>query len=208
MQLENLNLQTMDLVSRLKQYLELQHVSVTQFADECGIPRPSASQLLAGRNKKVSDEIIGKIHAVYPELSIVWLMFGEGDMLTTSSPEDRTAKFGFENAPKKDVADVNANLISDEKSNSEFIFATQPNSQKQIVEKPDHSEKQIGHTFEFANPDINPESKQDTNANKSETFTVQTGTGKRVTGIVVYYDDQTYESFIPDPEHLHPFIHK
>ena len=72
----------MDLVSRLKQYLDARQISVTQFADECSIPRPTGSQLLAGRNKKVSDEIIGKIHIAYPDLSIVWLMFGEGDMTT------------------------------------------------------------------------------------------------------------------------------
>lgn len=67
----------MDLVSRLKTFLDSRQISVTQFADECGIPRPTGSQLLAGRNKKVSDEIIGKIHQAYPELNVVWLMFGE-----------------------------------------------------------------------------------------------------------------------------------
>ena len=83
----------MDLVSRLKQYLNTRGISITQFADECDIPRPSASQLLAGRNKKVSDEIIGKIHYTYPELSVSWLMFGEGEMvidnnIATSKPQN------------------------------------------------------------------------------------------------------------------------
>ncbi|MDE6431546.1 MAG: helix-turn-helix transcriptional regulator [Duncaniella sp.] len=77
----------MDLVSRLKRYLDSRQISVTQFADECAIPRPTGSQLLAGRNKKVSDEIIGKIHGAYPELNIVWLMFGEGNMLTNANIE-------------------------------------------------------------------------------------------------------------------------
>ena len=72
----------MDLVSRLKHYLDSRQISITQFADECGIPRPTGSQLLAGRNKKVSDEIISKIHSAYPDLNIVWLMFGEGNMVT------------------------------------------------------------------------------------------------------------------------------
>ncbi len=77
----------MDLVSRLKQYLDSRQISVTQFADECGIPRPTASQLLAGRNKKVSDEIIGKIHQCYPDLNVIWLMFGEGNMVTGENNE-------------------------------------------------------------------------------------------------------------------------
>lgn len=77
----------MDLVSRLKHYLDSRQISITQFADECGIPRPTGSQLLAGRNKKVSDEIISKIHSAYPDLNIVWLMFGEGNMVTSSNIE-------------------------------------------------------------------------------------------------------------------------
>ena len=90
----------MDLVSRLKQYLTLRGIGITQFADECDIPRPTASQLLAGRNKKVSDEIIGKIHFTYPDLSVTWLMFGEGDMST----EGNIATSEPENALKKDLS--------------------------------------------------------------------------------------------------------
>ena len=92
----------MDLVSRLKQYLTLRGIGITQFADECDIPRPTASQLLAGRNKKVSDEIIGKIHFTYPDLSVTWLMFGEGDMST----EGNIATSEPENALKKDISEI------------------------------------------------------------------------------------------------------
>lgn len=37
--------------------------------------------------KKVSDELIAKIHAAYPELSVLWLMFGEGTMLIQSNTQ-------------------------------------------------------------------------------------------------------------------------
>lgn len=95
----------MSLISRLKHYLDLNCISVTQFADECDIPRPSASQLLAGRNKKVSDEIICKIHRSYPSLSVSWLLFGEGDMLqvkTTSTPSEDTGQCLEEKAQEED----------------------------------------------------------------------------------------------------------
>ena len=52
----------MDIVSRLKTFINYLGIPVTQFADNCRIPRPTLSQLLNGRNKKVSDELIGKIH--------------------------------------------------------------------------------------------------------------------------------------------------
>jgi transcriptional regulator with XRE-family HTH domain len=71
----------MDIVTRLKKFLEDAGISNSQFADTCDIPRPTLSQLLNGRNKKVSDEVISKIHRAYPTLNIMWLMFGDGEML-------------------------------------------------------------------------------------------------------------------------------
>lgn len=68
---------------RLKGFIDSQELSHSQFADKCGIPRPSLSQILSGRNKKVSDVMVGQIHKAFPELSILWLLFGEGDMIST-----------------------------------------------------------------------------------------------------------------------------
>ena len=75
----------MDIVSRLKKFLEQAGISNSQFADTCEIPRPTLSQLLNGRNKKVSDEVIGKIHRAYPTLNVMWLMFGDGEMLVNGA---------------------------------------------------------------------------------------------------------------------------
>ncbi|MBQ7211241.1 MAG: helix-turn-helix transcriptional regulator [Muribaculaceae bacterium] len=71
----------MDIADRITFFLNSQHISNSQFADLCGIPRPTVSQILNRRNKKISDEIISKIHAAYPALSVLWLMFGEGEMM-------------------------------------------------------------------------------------------------------------------------------
>lgn len=79
----------------------MQHLNmpVTQFADACKIPRPTMSQLLNGRNKKVSDELIRKFHTEFPELNVMWLLFGEGDMLKGENGEtseaQRTQLFTF-----------------------------------------------------------------------------------------------------------------
>lgn len=66
---------------RLKLFMDYLQVTNSQFADQCGIARPSLSQLLNGRNKKISDVLVKQIHDQFPRLSILWLMFGEGDML-------------------------------------------------------------------------------------------------------------------------------
>lgn len=55
---------------------------VTQFADTASIARPTLSQILSGRNKKVSNELIAKLHAAFPDLNVMWLLFGDGDMIS------------------------------------------------------------------------------------------------------------------------------
>ena len=84
----------MDIISRLKLFLEQNGISNSQFADTCEIPRPTITQLLKGRNKKLSDEVISKIHLAYPALNIMWLMFGDGEMFVSqdaSSTRDQTS---------------------------------------------------------------------------------------------------------------------
>lgn len=42
----------MDIITRLNEFVSQRGLSSSQFADLLGIPRPSASQILSGRNKK------------------------------------------------------------------------------------------------------------------------------------------------------------
>lgn len=77
----------MDVVSRLKYFMDSSGLTISQFADTCTIPRPTMSQLISGRNKRISNEIFDKIHNGFPNLSILWLMFGEGDMLLNENIE-------------------------------------------------------------------------------------------------------------------------
>ena len=52
----------MDIVDRLKQFIDYLEIPVTKFADNCEIPRPTLSQLTNGRNKSVRNELVEKIH--------------------------------------------------------------------------------------------------------------------------------------------------
>lgn len=194
----------MDLVSRLKYYLDSRNISVTQFADECGIPRPTGSQLLAGRNKKVSNEIIEKIHAAYPELNTVWLLFGEGDMVRLANIASSEPQI----MQKSDLSDR-------QESNNQAIGFEFDFNENDIEESQNRNAGPTSaNTFTFAAPNDSPikETEDFEKINEAndppakDSVTVTSGKGKRVTGIVVYYDDCTYESFIPDPNHGHPFM--
>lgn len=233
----------MDLVSRLKIFLEQNNIGVTQFADECKIPRPTASQLLAGRNKKVSDEIIGKIHSSYPSLSIVWLMFGEGDMSvggnsvsslsssgndrkieaqsvnhgsgvnvnatgTDSDLQNKTTQFAKREEPRNFSVFANTNSVKSTDrsvSESEFSFAgidSEMQIQREAHDEADNGLQEFAFTI-FSDPDAMARRKAEENrstTNDNEALTTQKPEleARKVVGIVVYYDDNTYETFAPE----------
>lgn len=77
----------MDIVDRLVAYRDYIGLTSSQFADKAGIPRPTLSQFLNGRNKRMSDDMTAKLHTAFPDLNILWLLFGEGDMVTAANIE-------------------------------------------------------------------------------------------------------------------------
>lgn len=82
----------MNIIQRLNIFMESTGLTVSQFADKLAVPRPSMSQLLNGRNKKVSNEIIEKLHVVFPTLNVSWLLFGEGDMENNANTQFSSAQ--------------------------------------------------------------------------------------------------------------------
>lgn len=56
----------MDIVSRLKTYMDYRRIAISQFADTCNIPRPTISQILNGRNKKYQMSSSGKFILHFP----------------------------------------------------------------------------------------------------------------------------------------------
>lgn len=141
----------MAIVERLKTYMEFLKLSVSQFADAAQIPRPTLSQILSGRNKKISNEILSKLHDAYPLLNISWLLFGDGSMQMDGTlppvPKPESPLF---------------NLEAPQEANNEKIPQTEI---KSVETQPIIS--------------ISPD------------------TSKRVTSIMVFYSDSSFENFVP-----------
>lgn len=60
-----------------------------EFANELCVAEGTLSSIFNGRTKP-SANIVSSIHECYPEISVLWLMFGEGDMYGagSSAPAD------------------------------------------------------------------------------------------------------------------------
>ena len=166
------------MIDRLISYIEYRGFLASQFADAVGMPRSSFSQLMSGRNKSINDATIVKIHAAFPDLSIQWLLFGEGDMLTN----------GIELAPISSVCN-------------------EPSSQ--VLQQPQLSIFGESEIFEAVQVDERPYAQE--NAPKKPANDVPAvpkmpvevpmaalkQRDRKIVKVVVFYDDNTYEAFVP-----------
>ncbi len=73
------------MVERIRTLLETRQLTPTQFADVIGVARPIVSHILSGRNKP-SLEVVQRILAAMPDLSMPWLLNGSGPMLAQAVP--------------------------------------------------------------------------------------------------------------------------
>ncbi len=159
--------------SRLKLYIESLGLTDSQFADMCGIPRPTLSQILTGRNKKVSDALIRQIHSAFPDLSIVWLLFNEGPVKTSesavspqngaySSAQNSVSPSGLSQTPEFSKENGLNPAFQTNKSTENKVFE----SDLKILDLQNKIEKMK------QNP-------------------------RKVVQITIYYDDSTFETFTP-----------
>lgn len=175
----------MDIVSRIKIFMNYLNIANSQFADSCRIPRPTISQILNGRNKKISDELISKIHETYPSLSVLWLMFGEGEMLIDSNIKT--------SEPQNDaLIDFNDNATSEVEGFMQTLdFSTSPTDP--ILQKnpdPDISAKEDDNGIFIGKKDITQEPQK-------TSISFNTDNSKKIVNIMVFYSDNSFESFTP-----------
>lgn len=136
--------------TRIKRIIENERLTDAEFADRTGIKRATLSHCLSGRND-VSKDIILKIHNAYPQISVNWLMFGEGEPYVKEKAKTPASLFDEiwtkpEELPEeiKYTQDFtsneakNADNITDNKNNTEvtknidIISSKESNSRKVI----------------------------------------------------------------------------
>lgn len=171
----------MELVDRLKQFLSVNSIPVTQFADNCNIPRPTVSQILNGRNKKISDEIVAKIHVAYPELSVYWLMFGEGEMIIGGANTLQTSSLAQNNLFSTPELTSSESDISHKVGERSGILDSRRDNEAGLKSK--ESTWATGLRGSASSP--------------TGSVTIPTDTKRCVEKIVVFYNDNSFESFGP-----------
>ena len=72
---------------RIKQVIDREGMSQSQFADFIEVNRPTLSHILAGRNNP-SLEVVMKIHQKFPKISTSWLLDGTGSYDADGATQD------------------------------------------------------------------------------------------------------------------------
>lgn len=160
------------MVERLKKYMQYRNLLPSQFADMSGLPRSTFSQILGGRLKKINSDIIKKLHEAFPDLSIDWLIFGEGEMIASGerngSAEGRQPTIEF-----KDESNV---FRTESQECGEDVRDFELTEDETEVEQP---KKTLPDTPQGA-------------------MTMEMPHCRRIVKIMVFYDDNTFESFLPE----------
>lgn len=157
------------IIDRLVQFIEHTGLSSTQFADRADIPRPTLSQMLHGRNKSVNNQMLTKLNVAFPNLNILWLLFGQGDML-----QDSNIEFS---EPQNDEEDEFF-----EPQHTDY----KPSSMPYEFESPN--------LFTIGNQIPKPEPEPDSPTLPPE---IPIDDTKRISSIIVLYTDGSFETFKP-----------
>lgn len=146
------------MVDRIKKLIEKQKLTATQFAEEIGVQRSAVSHLLSGRNKPSLDFML-KIKNKFPDISLDWLLLGQGKMkeidqekikikedVQSSLFQADTKTVLKEGLSEENVAVESEILLNVAKSEDELPHGTSTNKtdespKKMILIYPDHTFK-------------------------------------------------------------------
>ena len=177
--------------SRLKLFIDTNGLTSSQFADMCSIPRPSISQVLSGRNKKISDGMIKQIHEAFPDVSVLWLMFGEGPVKIATADSLNEAAGGASGSMPSDVSSYESGAQISGIQNSINVENRSDSTSRQILtglgsgSNGDNISKNQIFESDLRILDLQ---RQIENMRQNP---------RKVIQITIYYDDSTFETFIP-----------
>lgn len=208
----------MDIVDRLKLFMQYTGLSSSQFADSSAIPRPTLSQIITGRNKKISNEIFAKLHDAFPQLNIMWLMFGDGNMLNADyekagndnesvikSELTGSTIMGEEKSHLQQHLEFGSNIDNPQSSFSVNLHksASLPSDNSVNPGRHIQKQKQGPPPAVILNQIATKKSDSDDFRNNNEynpnknTITATQDTSKRISSIMVFYSDNSFETFKP-----------
>lgn len=170
---------------RLKDFIASTGLTDSEFADKANISRSTLSLFLSGKNKKINDVLLTSIHRAFPELSISWLLFDDGEKMIShqkfpnedkkSDPAASTSAFPDNNVVESEkFMDYGKNIFENDKE----IELKSPSYETLLAE--------IENLKYILRASVSLMQKK-----------FEGEENKKIAQITVYYADNTFEIFVP-----------
>lgn len=118
----------MELKERITAVLSYAELSASAFAKKIGAKTTQAIyDLISGKTKTLSPDILNKVVSCYPDLSIEWLVRGEGEML---KPSVQQITYG-DMSPNLNGKGNSVNFVTEDLK----IFVEELSAQRRISER-------------------------------------------------------------------------
>lgn len=156
---------------RIRQIMETQHMTQQVFAQLIELAPATLSSIFNGRTRPTLN-VVEAIKKKIPDINTEWLLFGTGSMYSGSADGGNTTEIQVQDAL---VPELNFDI-------------SEPSSSTPVVQIVQNSSQPVGNINSVRNTRLNHEAEIKKNFDKSI---------RRVTEIRVFYDDLTYESFVP-----------
>ena len=185
------------IIDRLQLFVDQTGMTMSQFADICGIPRPTLSQLFTGRTKSINDVLLTKFATAFPRLNVAWLLFGKGDMLEGPNIEISEPQPG---SAKTEVTQeqTGPHIIKNEAVDSSPVSQTEPKANGDTGDismlASDSFTPEIPYTLPGPDRDRLTRKASRSGADPAESHGPCRPSAVK---IIVLYDDGTFESFNP-----------
>ena len=157
--------------------MESQHMSQQVFADYLGINPATLSGIFNDRTKPTLN-IVEAVHKKFPDISLDWLMFGSGDMYSKASTLAGQSQAQSQMRPVEQIPTQGSLFGHDGVLD---FNVSQPSAPSPMPQTPQNY-MGVRNTRSF---------------NGYEEMKIIDKAARHVTEIRVYYDDQTWESFVP-----------
>ncbi len=159
---------------RIRQVMDFLGMSQQDFAQKLGISPASLSNIFNGRSKPTNNHVQA-IHRAFPKIDTNWLMFGEGVMLGE----------GGSDSPNSDMPNPSAS--------SNFGFPANSSDEGNGGSKKEMGGMELFSTLPNTASGTQNKERQAAPKVITETRIIR----PKILEIRVFYDDQTFESFVP-----------
>ena len=153
---------------RIAKIMAREGLKAGEFADSINTAQATISQILRGRNMPSTD-ILLRLHQRYPDISLDWLLTGEGKMSEADDEDGST----LPTTPEMDKDDYP--LFAESAENPAERTSASKNRKEIALERGQNAPKEIVH----------------------QQIIYKERAPRKITEIRIFFDDNTYETFKP-----------